>query len=71
MYRAARLFHPVYAKTLTQGRAYAFIKTSRVYHPLNKDTIIESLKASWHHYKARASLVIMDKEVAMKILQWQ
>jgi hypothetical protein len=53
VYRAARLFNPVYAKTLTQERAYALIETLRVYHPLNKDSIIESLKASWHHYKEK------------------
>lgn len=70
VYRAARLFNPVYANTLTQGRAYALIETLRAYHPLNKDSIIESLKASWHHYKTRASLVIDKKEVDINILQW-
>jgi hypothetical protein len=70
VYRAARLFNPVYAKTLTQGRAYALIEMLRVYHPLNKDSIIKSLKASWHSYKARASLVTMTEEVDTHILQW-
>jgi hypothetical protein len=69
-YIAARLSDPVFTKTLMQGRAYALIETLRVFHPPNKDSIIESLKAIWHHCKARASLVIDNKEVAMKILQW-
>jgi hypothetical protein len=41
--KAARLFNPVHAKTLTQGRAHALIETLRACHPLNKDSIINSL----------------------------
>ena len=35
LYRAARLFNPVYATTVTTGRAHALIETLRVYHPIN------------------------------------
>jgi hypothetical protein len=43
-----------------------------VYHPLNQDLVIESLKASWHsYYKARAGLSIIKKEVDMNILHWR
>jgi len=70
LYRAARLFNPVYAKTVTQGRACALIETLRVYQPLNKDSVIESLKASWKYYKDKASLVPINKEAGLNILQW-
>ena len=69
VYRAARLFNPVQAKTPIQGRAHALIETLRAYNTLNEDSIINSLKASWHHYKARACLTIMKKEVDMNVLQ--
>jgi hypothetical protein len=70
VYRAARLFNPAYAKSITQGRAHALIETLRAYHPLNEDSIINSLKASWRHYKVRASLTIMTKEADVDVLQW-
>jgi hypothetical protein len=69
VYPAARLFNPENKNTQT-GKGLCSYREFASISPLNKDSIFESLIASWHIYKARARLVIMGKEVAMKILHW-
>ena len=67
LYRGARVFDPVYAKTITQGKAFDLIDKLRAYNPLNNDLIIRSLKSSWRNYKAKASLVVTED---VDVLQW-
>jgi hypothetical protein len=63
LYRAARICDPLYAKGLTTGRAMTLIDKLQLYHPLNNNAIIKSLKASWKHYKAKACAMPCLEEV--------
>ena len=67
LYRAARLFDPVYAKQLTTGEAESLIDKLRHYPPLDSQVIIAQLKATWRHYRARAFLVNAKK---VDVVQW-
>jgi hypothetical protein len=61
------VFDPVYVRAITQGKTFELIEKLRLYPPLNKQSIISSLKSSWCVYKARASLVISED---IDVVQW-
>jgi hypothetical protein len=67
LYRGARVYDPVYARAITQGKAFELIKKLHLYPPLNKQSIISSLKSSWCVYKTRASLVTSEE---IDVVQW-
>ena len=64
-YRGARVFDPVYAKTLTTARGHFLIDKLRNFHPLNNDELIRALKLSFISYKTNA-LQLAREKVDMK-----
>ena len=67
LYRAARVFNPLYASNITIEDAHASIENLRIVPALDDDEIIRHLKSSFASYKSEAAKILQKPG---SVLQW-